>query len=338
MISEQFLSNPLRIGSVVVPGAAVLAPMSGVTDVAFRRIAARFGSGLVVTEMVASDALVARSGEALVRAAGEGIGTHVVQLVGREPAAMAEAARLAEASGAQIVDINFGCPAKKVVGGHGGAALMREPELAREIVAAVARSVSVPVSVKMRLGWDRTRLNAVAMATAAVEVGARAITVHGRTRQDFYDGAADWEAIAAVVDAVSVPVIANGDIGSVGDARQCLGASRAAAVMIGRAALGQPWTVGAVAAGLAGLPSASPSVTARTEAILEHYGGLLSLYGRDMGLRHARKHLAAYADRAREAGFGLSPSERHGLVTETDPARVVRLLSRLYECPVRMAA
>ncbi len=312
--------------------------MSGVTDVVFRRVAARFGAGLVVTEMVACEPLVAGSPEASLRAAGEGIGTHVVQLVGREPRAMAEAARVAEGAGAAIVDINFGCPAKKVVGGHGGSALMREPDLARAIVAAVVAAVGCPVTVKMRLGWDAASLNAVAMARDAVAAGARAVTIHGRTRQQFYEGRADWSAIRPVVDAVGTPVVANGDVASVEAARACLSASGAAAVMIGRAAIGRPWLVGQVAAALTGRAPSEPSPDEKVAAGIEHYEGLLCLYGLAMGLRHARKHLAAYADEAARVGCGLPPDERLTLVTTTDPSVVLRSLARLYREPSRMAA
>ena len=338
MSSDQFLGNNVRIGPVAMLGRAVLAPMSGISDVAFRRIAARFGAGLVVTEMVAASAYVAKADEARLRSEGQGIHPHVVQLVGRNPRSMGEAARLAEASGADIVDINFGCPAKKVTGGLCGSALMREPELALAIVEEVVAATSVPVTVKMRLGWDDASRNAVALATGAVQAGAQAITVHGRTRQQFYTGRADWDAIAAVVEAVAVPVIANGDVMCADTARACLARSKAAAVMVGRAALGQPWLVGEIAAALDERPYEPPSFGERAGAAVEHYEAMLALYGVQMGLRHARKHLAAYADRAGEAGFGLTGEDRQMLVTTTDPARVADLLGRLYDEPTRLAA
>ena len=251
---------------------------------------------------------------------------------------MGEAARLAEASGADVVDINFGCPAKKVTGGLCGSALMREPGLALSIVEATVAAVTVPVTVKMRLGWDDQSRNVVPFAKAAAEAGAKAVTVHGRTRQQFYSGHADWGAIAEVVDALPVPVIANGDVGCLATARACLGRSGAAAVMIGRAAVGQPWIVGEIAAGLQGRPYSRPSFAERVAASVEHYQAMLSLYGVSMGVRHARKHLAAYAERAAEAGYGLSPVERESLVTSTEPARVEELLRRLYDQPARLAA
>jgi tRNA-dihydrouridine synthase B len=338
MTSDQFLGNRLRIGPVAMLGRAVLAPMSGISDVAFRRIAARFGAGLVVTEMVAAGAYVAKADEARLRSEGEGIRPHVVQLVGRNPRSMGEAARLAEASGADIVDINFGCPAKKVTGSLCGSALMREPALALSIVEAVVAAVSIPVTVKMRLGWDDASRNAVALSTSAVQAGAQAITVHGRTRQQFYSGFADWDAIAEIVDALDVPVIANGDVVCAATARECLRRSKAVAVMVGRAATGQPWLVGEIAAALDCRPYQAPSFAERSAAAVEHYEAMLALYGVKMGLRHARKHLAAYADRAAEAGFGLTGADRQMLVTTIDPLTVTNLLRRLYDEPAMLAA
>jgi nifR3 family TIM-barrel protein len=338
MTFDRFLGKPLQIGPVEVARRAVLAPMSGISDVAFRRIAARFGAGLVVTEMVAAAAYVARADEARLRSEGQGILPHVVQLVGRNPQAMREAARLAQGSGAHIIDINFGCPAKKVTGGLCGSALMREPTLALAIVEAVAGAVSVPVTVKMRLGWDDVSRNAVALAAGAVSAGAQAVTVHGRTRQQFYSGRADWDAIAEVVAALPVPVVANGDVVCVATARACLERSGAAAVMVGRAAVGQPWVVGEIASALEGLPYAPPSWAERTSAAIEHYESMLSLYGVEMGVRHARKHLAGYAERSIAAGFTLSDADRRALVTSNYPHEVLTILGRLYAEPVRLAA
>jgi tRNA-dihydrouridine synthase B len=288
--------------------------------------------------MVAAHGLIGRSAEARLRSEGHGIFPHVVQLVGRDPVAMGEGARLAEASGADVIDINFGCPAKKVVGGSCGSALMREPSLALAIVTAVIAAVTVPVTVKMRLGWDDRSLNAAALVRSVAGAGACAVTVHGRTRQQFYSGRADWAAVRGAVDAASLPVIVNGDVDGVESARAALSASGAAAVMIGRAALGQPWLIGEVAGALDGIPYRAPSVSQRAEAALEHYEALLGLYGREVGLRHARKHLAGYADRAAEAGFGLPAVERGELVTGTDTTRVAAILARIYDEPMRRAA
>ena len=320
------------------PATAWLAPLSGITDVAFRRIAARFGAGRVVTEMVAADAYVRGAEEARLRSAGEGISPHVVQLVGRDPARMADAARLAEASGADIVDINMGCPAKHVLGGLAGSGLMREPSLALSLIEAVVGAVRVPVTVKMRLGWDRTQINAPDIAVSAQSAGAAGLVVHGRTRADFYKNRADWRAIRDVVEAVHIPVVANGDIDSLEAAQGCLSASRAADVMIGRAALGQPWIVGEIAAGLRGARGSAPSWALRTDIACEHYEALLGLYGVRLGVRHARKHLAAYAERAAEAGFGLPVRDRRDLVTSEDPTRVLALLRRIYDQPMQVAA
>lgn len=337
-IEQTLGSDAWTIGPFAITGRALLAPLSGVSDVAFRRIATRFGAPLAVTEMVAAEAFVRGEEEARLRSAGAGLPMHVIQLVGRNPPGMAEAARLAEASGADVVDINMGCPAKRVTGGLAGSGLMREPALAARIIEAVVSAVRVPVTVKMRLGWDRASLNATALATRAVELGVQAVTVHGRTRQQLYSGCADWRAIAEVVAACCRPVVANGDVASLADARACLGASGATAVMVGRAAVGRPWLVGEIAAGLAGRPYLAPSLAARAAAAAEHYEALLSLYGLEVGCRHARKHLAAYADHAADLGFGLPRAERAELVTSLEPHRVVALLGRLWDEPMRAAA
>lgn len=315
-----------------------LAPMSGITDVIFRRIALRFGADIVVSEMVAAHGLVRGEEEARLRSEGHGVAPHVVQLAGRDPGWMAEAARLAEGAGADVIDINMGCPAKKVTGGLAGSALMREPELALRIIEAVVASAKVPVTVKMRLGWDERSANAPDIAGRAAELGVAAVAIHGRTRQQFYKGTADWRAIAGSVERCSVPVFANGDIVDEASARAALEQSRAAGVMVGRAVLGQPWLLGRIARGLNGLPPEAPGTTEMTEAAIEHYEGMLSLYGLRMGIRHARKHVAAYADRAAEAGRGLPAQERAELVTSDDPARVIALLRRRYQTPIRMAA
>jgi nifR3 family TIM-barrel protein len=326
------------IASIPVETRTVLAPLSGVTDAAFRRIVKRLGAGLVVSEMVASDELVQGSSEARLRAEGSGIEPHVVQLAGCDPRWMSEAARVAEASGAGIIDINMGCPAKRVIGGYAGSALMRDPDHAARLIEATVNAATVPVTVKMRLGWDHQSVNAPLLARRAQDLGAAAVTVHGRTRQQFYKGAADWTAIAPVTEALDIPVIANGDIATLADARRCLEASRAAAVMIGRAAIGQPWLVAQIGLALQGRTMALPEPEIRGDLAVEHYEGLLSLYGRETGIRHARKHLAAYADVALADGFDVSPEARRSLVTSEDPTAVIALLHGLYAGQARKAA
>ncbi|MGY2049557.1 tRNA dihydrouridine synthase DusB [Methylobacterium sp. JK268] len=315
------------------PGV-LLAPLSGVTDLHLRRIARRLGATAVVSEMVAAEDFARGTAEARLRAEGEGVLPHVVQLAGCDPGWMAEGARLAEASGADVIDVNMGCPAKTVTGGEAGSALMRDLDHAARLLAAVRGAVSVPVTVKMRLGWDRASLNAPELARRAEALGLAAVTVHGRTRQDFYTGRADWAAIRATAEAVAIPVVANGDVGGLDEARACLAASGADAVMIGRAAVGRPWLVGAVAAGLRGEAAPEPAPEEKADLAAEHYEGLLALYGRAMGVRHARKHLAAYADHA----GGLTPPERARLVTTTDPAEALVLLRRAFLAPAAPVA
>lgn len=304
--------------------------MSGVTDVVMRRIAHRWGAGLVVSEMVASDEFVRGSEESRLRAEGSGIAPHVVQLAGCDPHWIGEAARLAEANGAGIVDINMGCPAKKVTGGWAGSALMRDLDHALALVEAAVAAVTVPVTVKMRLGWDDASRNAPELARRAVAAGAAMITVHGRTRQQFYKGSADWGAIRAVREQGDFPLVANGDVHTVEDARECLARSGADAVMVGRAALGRPWLVGAIGAALGGRAFTEPTLPEKAAMAREHYEGLLSLMGVAHGVRHARKHLAAYADDAVASGCAPDADERRQLLTASDPTRVLQALERLF--------
>jgi tRNA-dihydrouridine synthase B len=315
---------------VTLASRALLAPMSGVTDIVMRRIAARHGAGLVISEMVASDEFVRGSEEARIRAEGAGISPHVVQLAGCDPHWLGEAARLAEANGAAIVDINMGCPAKKVTGGWAGSALMRDLDHAVALVEAAVAAVKVPVTVKMRLGWDDSSRNAPELARRAVAAGARLITVHGRTRQQFYKGVADWAAIRAVRAAGDFPLVANGDIRDADDARLCLARSGADLVMVGRAALGRPWLVGAIGAALDGLAPVELSLAQKHAVAREHYEGLLTLMGKAHGVRHARKHLAAYADEAVASGGTADAEQRRILLTTDEPDRAIAMLARLF--------
>lgn len=322
----------LNIGGVDLDGRALLAPMAGVTDVGMRRIARRFGAALVVSEMVAADDFARGDAESRLRAEGEGVDPHVVQIAGCDPRWMGEAARLAEASGAAIVDINMGCPAKKVTGGLAGSALMREPDLAIELVRATVAAVKIPVTLKMRLGWDHASLNAPELAARAQAEGVAMVTVHGRTRQQFYKGRADWTAIRAVRERVTIPLVANGDCASPQDAAEMLRQSGADAVMVGRAAVGRPWLVGDIAHYLrCGVARATPSAHVRLSAALEHYEALLSAFGVAQGLRHARKHLAAYVeDSCRLRGAPVDSQARLRIVTSDDPGAVRAMLSDVF--------
>ena len=308
---------------------AVLAPMAGVTDLGMRRAAQQFGASYTVSEMILDRFCVEREASTDSRSIGEGLDCHVVQIAGCVEGSLADAARFAEAKGADAIDINMGCPAKKVVGGQAGSALMRDPARATLLIRAVVAAVSIPVTLKMRLGWDDSARTAPELARRAEGEGVCLVTVHGRTRCQFYQGKADWSAIRAVVDAVSVPVVANGDCAGTTDAREMLSRSGAAAVMVGRAALGRPWLVGEIAHELAtGRRKPQPSLAQRRECALTHLEALLSRYGQERGLRHARKHLAAYA-----SGAGWPPGTRDhlSLVTTTDPVMASRLLGAMFD-------
>lgn len=337
--AAQDLGNLIRIGPVVLSGRAALAPMSGVTDIGMRRIAHATGASLVVSEMVASDEFVRGCEENRLRAEGSGVEPHVVQIAGCDPRWMGEAARLAEASGAAVVDINMGCPAKRVTGGYAGSALMRTPDLALRLIEATVAAVNIPVTLKMRLGWDDASHNAAEIAAQAERAGVRLITVHGRTRQQFYKGRADWSAIAKAVAATSLPVIANGDCASAQDARAMLAASGAAGVMIGRAAVGRPWLVGEIARALAGEPAQPVSRTARRQAALDHLESLLSTMGAEAGLRHARKHLSAYCEHAGALDAQEWQALRLRLVTTESAGEARALLAHAFDlAPLSEAA
>ncbi|MER0237923.1 tRNA dihydrouridine synthase DusB [Fulvimarina sp. MAC8] len=317
------IRSPILVDRLELPNRAFAAPLSGISDVPFRRLARRFGAGLVVSEMVASGEFVKGAEEGKLRALRDGPGIHTVQLAGRDPVWMEEAARKLADEGVDLIDINMGCPAKKVVGGLSGSALMREPELALRIVEATVRGAgNVPVSLKMRLGWCRDTLNAAEIAGKAEAAGVKMVTVHGRTRADFYDGIADWRAIREVKAQVTIPVVANGDLTRGSQLPEMLSQSAADAVMTGRGMQGRPWLAGLLGGcvtidQLAAIDAAS--------FVGEHYEAMLSHYGLATGVRHARKHLGWYFDRT------VSPSNlKAKLMRDTDPRAVIEQIKSVF--------
>ena len=327
MTELTILASPLDVGGVRIRNRVFLAPMSGITDEPFRRRAYAHGAGLVVSEMVASGELAKGRAGCDLRIRHSGLPVHMVQLAGREAVHMSEGARIAAGEGADIIDINMGCPAKKVTGGYAGSALMRDLDHALSLIEAVIGAVSVPVTVKMRLGWDEGALNAPMLARRAEQAGVRMVTVHGRTRCQFYQGEADWRAIARVKEAVSIPVVANGDVGSPEEAAMILEQSGADAVMIGRAHYGAPWIAGGIAAAAAGMREQGipPTPQALAEYVVSHYEDMLSLYGNESGLRQARKHLGWYLDRHAP---DVRAEQRKRILTSFEPAEVVAELRR----------
>lgn len=331
------MPNPVHIGKLCLRSRVLVAPMSGVTDLPFRRILSRFQPGAVVSEMIAGEGLAKDDPENVARAAGgDDIEPMAVQLVGRDPYWMAKGARKLEAAGAQLIDINFGCPARKVVTGMSGSALMREPELARDIVAAVVSVVSAPVTVKMRLGWDDDSRNAPQIARDAVDAGAVAITVHGRTRCQFYEGHADWATVRATRDAVSVPLFVNGDISDAQSALAAMDQSGADGVMVGRSLIGRPWALSPIMAAVDGDPARTPlTAQDKTQHALDHYAEILDFYPERKAVRVARKHLVGYAT---EAGLEADDPRRQRLARSDDPDEVRSLLSALFLSAERSAA
>lgn len=328
-------SKRLKIGEVEIANRVVLAPMSGVTDAPFRRLTAELGAGLVVSEMTASDDLVNGRAMSVLRCEATGIGPHVVQLAGCEAHWMAEGARIAEGGGADVIDINMGCPARHVTGGQSGSALMRDLDHALKLIAATISAVKVPVTLKMRLGWDDRSMNAPELARRAEEAGVQLITVHGRTRCQFYKGDANWDAVRPVKDAVSVPVVVNGDITSYDKAVCALEASGADAVMVGRGAYGQPWLPGQIGRQLqTGVAETAPTLQQQLGYICALYDHICRHYGLRIGLRHARKHLGWALDAA-AATSGASVEKlklwRRAILTSEDPIGVQRALNEAFD-------
>lgn len=318
--------KPISIGPVRIDAPVILAPMTGVSDLPFRKIVKRFGAGLTVSEMIASQAAIRETRQSLQKALWDPSEEPVsLQLAGCSPKEMADAAKLNEQRGAAIIDINMGCPVKKVVNGDAGSALMRDLPLAAAIIEATVKAVKVPVTVKMRMGWCHDSLNAPELARIAEDLGAKMITVHGRTRNQMYKGSADWSFVRSVKEAVSLPVIVNGDINSREDAREALSQSGADGVMVGRGAYGRPWLLGQVMADLAGGERPDPSLDEQLAIILEQYDAMQSLYGTHTGVNLARKHIGWYTK-----GLHGSAEFRQKVNTQDDPKVVVQMLRDFY--------
>jgi len=319
---------PIRLGKEVIEVPVILAPMAGVTDQPFRRLVRSFGAGLVVSEMIASQAMIreVRKTMQMIKASDDG-DVLTVQLAGSDPVVMAEAARLNADRGARIIDINFGCPAKKIVSGEAGSALMRDEVKAARILEAVIKAVDLPVTLKMRLGWSADTMNAPRLAKIAQECGIQMVTVHGRTRQQFYNGEANWSLIRPVKEAVTIPVIANGDIRCEADVVQALALSGADGIMVGRGSYGRPWLLRQMMDFLAtGEMSAAPTLAQQYKVILAHFEDMLSTYGSYAGVRNARKHMGWYSKGLPQA------SEFRGAVNHAGEEQEVRdLIKRFFE-------
>ena len=327
--------KPLKIGDIQIANRVLLAPMSGVTDAPFRRLTAALGAGLVVSEMTASNDLVNGRPMSRLRCEATGIGPHVVQLAGCETKWMAEGARIAEAAGADIIDINMGCPARHVTGGQSGSALMRDLDHALKLIEATIAAVKVPVTLKMRLGWDDRSLNAPELARRAEAAGVQLISVHGRTRCQFYKGEADWGAVRAVRDAVDIPLVVNGDITSFEKAVTALEMSGADAVMVGRGAQGQPWLPGQIGRRIeTGIVESAPSLAEQLKYIRALYDEVCGHYGLRIGLRHARKHLGwalEIAAQCSRAPAMTLKSWKQKVLTSDQPASVHRALEDAFD-------